>query len=350
MKVIKYSQFLTQVSSLPLQAGYLILGEDAYMIDQVYRVLREIVKQNIPSFEQINLYGDELKISELSDYIDSYSLFSDNRLLVIRNADRLGEEDKNRKQPDKQKQMLELLNQYFENPESSQVIILIAESIDSRMTGWKKIKETCLTIDCEPIKYAGEMKVWVEKKLKDNNKKMNDAAKDHFLEKVELDFCVADNELDKLLIYTESKNIISISDVNATLPTSRTGTLKEFYNALGNRQLNYLFVKVDEMLDNNWADLQILSILIKFFTTIWKIHALKAKHISDSEISRTHMNDIFANQRNDYLAYARNFKPEEIPEIFSHLLKIDSDIKLSVAESKVLLSICLTKICRGISD
>lgn len=346
-KPIKCNQFFEQSATLKMQPGYLIIGDDGYLVDKVYQSIKSIIKKSMSAYEQLTLYGDELKFSELSEYLDSYSIFSDNRILVIRNCDRLGEEDKNRKQPEQHKRMAELIANYFRDPDSSQVLVLIADSVDSRLTSWKKLKEECLTIICEPIKYPGEMKAWLESTLRSNKKVMNDRAKDLFLNKVELDFCTAENELEKLFVFVGDRPNIDEKDVTTTLPTTRAGTLSDFYRALGSRNTKDILKKINDMLDNEWADLQILSNISRFFLTIWKIHALQTKHYTNKEIITSHLNDLFLSQRESYITFAAKYKPDEITKAFEVILETDSQIKLSMAESKVLLALSIIKICNG---
>jgi len=344
-KPLTSTQYFAQYSALKLQPAYLITGKDAYLADKVYDLLKQTIRKTMPAYELIILYGDELSVSEISEYLDSYSIFSEKRVLVIKNAERLGEEDKNRKQPERQKRMLELIADNLSQPEPSQVIILIAESIDGRLAGWKTIKDNCQMIECEPIKYSGHMKTWLESTLRDHQKSMEAKAKNLFLEKVELDFCTAENELEKLFVYIGERKTITENDVNTTLPTSRAGSVGELYKALGSRNTQEVVAKAMDMLENDWKDLQILANLIRFFLTIWKIHALKAKHLTDNEISRSHLNEIFDSQRSDYMAYARKYTAKELPFIFKILLETDAQIKLSMADSETLMTLCILKIC-----
>jgi len=347
IKSLTSQQFFAEPESASGQQCFLIIGDDGYLVDKVYRGIKDLIKKTIPVFEQVTLYGDELQITELSDYLESYSLFADNRLLVIRNADRLGEEDKSRKQPEKAKRMLEVVANYLQNPEASQVLILIADSVDSRLTGWKKIKDLCQTIECEPIKYAGEMKAWLETTLRANKKTMDANAKELFLTKVELDFCSAENELSKLFIYCGERMQITDKDVITTMPTTRAGALGEFYKSLGNRNSREVVLKVNEMLENDWVPLQVMSNIIRFFLTVWKIHALEAKHISSGEIIAKHLPDVFPSQKANYLAYAGKFKSKEISLIFADILEADSRLKLSMAEPEVLLNMLAVNICNA---
>jgi DNA polymerase-3 subunit delta len=330
-KPITSTQFLAQLPKHKLRSAYLVIGVDGYLIDKVSRAVKDVVKKIMPDVEILTIYGDELSVSETGEYLDSYSIFSDSRLLVIRNAHQLKNKDA-------------VIN-YLKDPEASQVLLLIADAVDGRLAVWKAIKELCVTIECEAIKYAGEMRNWLESALKQNRKTMEDKAKSLFLEKVELDFCTAENEMEKLLVFVGERPKLTENDVKTALPTTRVGTLTDFFKALGNRQTGEVLAKVNDMLENEWADLQILSTIYRFFLTIWKIHALKAKHISEREITATHLNDLFQTQRDNYLAYAKQYSPDELPHIFQVILDTDAKIKLSMAESNILMTLCVTDIC-----
>ncbi len=345
MKPLKSQEFLASPAALKAASAYLVIGSDSYIVEKVCRALRELIRKKLPAYEAIVLWGDELSVSEISEYLDSYSIFAEERLLIIRNAHRLGEENKNRKAPERMKLILSIIAKYLANPEPTQALIVIADSVDGRISEWKKIKEACQVIECDSIKYSNEMRAWLDSSLKANQKTMNSEAKNLFLEKVELDYKTADNELEKIMILVGERKNITLADVHTTLPTTRAGSLTEFYRALGSRNTASAVSKVLDMLENDWADLQILSNLFRFFFNLWRIQTLRAKHITVDEIISRHLKDIFENQRRDYFSYAAKYTPKELVKAFELIFETDSQIKLSMAEPEILLTICITKIC-----
>lgn len=347
MKTLTSQIFLSSLSSQKPLPGYLIIGEDGYWADKVYRAIRSLVKKTMPVYDTVIVYGDEVKAVDLNDHLDSYSIFAANRMLLLRNAHRLGEEDKGRLYGDKDKQLLSILLKYLENPDPSLVLVLIAEKVDGRISEWKKIKEFCQTIECEKIKFGGSMAAWLDSYLRNHQKSMDKNVKELFLEKVELDFLTAENELDKLLILVGDRKNITLKDIHNSMPKTRVGTQADFHRALGNRQTSLVLEKVLDMLSNDWVDLQILSMIFKFFLSIWKIQTLRTMKYSQQEIISKHLNELFENQRKEYPVFASNYKLEEMPAIFETILETDSRIKLSKASSETLMTICVTKICNG---
>lgn len=348
MKTLRSQEFLTSLSSQKPQGGYLIIGEDGYWADKVYRAIRSLVKRTMPVYDTVIVYGDEVKPVDLNEYLDSYSIFASNRMLLLRNAHRLGEEDRGRLLGDKDKQLLSILVKYLDNPDPALVLVLIAEKVDGRISEWKKLKEFCQTIECEKVKHGGGMTAWLESYLRNHQKSMDQNVKELFLEKVELDFLTAENELDKLLILVSDRKNITINDIHTSIPTTRVGTQADFFRALGNRRTAEVLDKAIDMLSNDWIDLQILSMLYKFFLSIWKIQALRAQKYSQQEIVAKHLNDLYENQRKEFPAFASNYAQEEMPGIFATILETDAQIKLSKASSETLMTLCITRICNGI--
>jgi len=191
------------------------------------------------------------------------------------------------------------------------------------------------------------MRAWLDQQLGEAGKSMETNAKQAFLQKVELDFSTACNELEKLFIYTSDKSIIKESDVQTTLATARAGTLTDFYKALGARELNKLLPQIEEMLADDWEPVQINANLFRFFHTLWRIQACRRKHLTDREISEHHLSDIFPSVRKYYFDYVAVYPYQELHSIFQLLLQLDSQLKLTAAEPAVLFDWYLTKICHA---
>jgi DNA polymerase-3 subunit delta len=349
MKKLTSQEFLSSLSAQKPLPGYLIIGEDGYWADKVYRAIRSLIKRTMPVYDTVIVYGDEVKPVDLNEHLDSYSIFASNRLILLRNAHRLGEEDRGRLLPGKDKPLLAILANYLEHPDPSMVLVIIAEKVDGRISEWKKIKDNCQIVECEKIRHGGGMSSWLESYLRSHQKSMDKDVKVLFLEKVELDFLTAENELDKLLILVGDRKNITLKDIHTAMPTTRIGTQADFFRALGNRQTAAVLDKVLDMLNNEWVGMQILSMVFRFFLSIWKIQTLRAMKYTQQEIVSKHLNELYENQRREYPAFASNYKPDEMPGIFETILETDAQLKLSKASPETLMTICITRICNGIS-
>ncbi len=318
-------------ASIKLGLSYLLLGNDAYLIDSVLNKLKaELRKQ-----EEVDitlLYGDEVKSSLLAEHLDAFSIFSSSKLIILRNAEALDKKE------------LEILGDYFDSPSEIQSLAIVTEKMDARLSPWKKIKSNCLQILCDPPKFGGTMRSWLDAELKKISKRMTPKAIEEFINRIELDYSCAANELNKIDLLTLGRSNITESDVLKSLGTSRTGTLIDFYRAIGKKMVRQSIEALDKMLSADWEPLQVFAQISRFYQILWRILLLKKNHISDAEISSKHLQDIFLSQRKEYLDFCKQYSLTSLEAIFAILLETDSQFKLSIAEPNILLSRCLFRL------
>lgn len=318
-------------SVIKLGTSFLLLGTDAYLVDQVGDEIRKILKERFGA-DIIILYGDEIKLAELNDYLDGFSIFSSAKLLMIKNAEAL------------KKKELQVVAEYFSDPAENQSLLIIAEKVDLRTSGWKKIKDSCVLVTCDPPKYSGLLRPWVEKKLRTYGMSMDSKAIETFCSRIELDYANANNELVKLVILNPNTKQIKEADVMRSIGSSRVGTQIDFYRAMGTRNAKNCIELLERMLISEWEPLQVFFQINKFFGVIWRILLLKKNHITPDEIIKTHLAEIFQSQRQEYVNFSNNYSLQSLESIFSILLETDARIKLSAAQPEVLLEMCLLEI------
>ncbi|MBW6513922.1 MAG: DNA polymerase III subunit delta [Candidatus Syntrophosphaera sp.] len=318
-------------AKVELGDNFLLLGSDAFLTDLVTDHVRIELKQKSDA-DLVIIYGDEARSAQINDLLDTYSIFSSAKLIIFRNAEALKKEE------------LDCLAAYFQSPSEQQSLVVVAEKIDARVSGWKKIKDACQNVICDPPRYSGLMAPWLDRTLAKMGKTMAPAAKSLFVNRVELDYANANNELAKLVILTGDKKQISQADVMRGIGSSRVGTKIDFFRALGKRQVKDGLVLLDRMLASEFKPLQVLSMLNQFFLSIYLILLLKKNHISSSEISSKYLNDLFPSQRPEFLGFANNYTLPQMRRVFSLLLDTDSKIKTSMGSDAVLLTTCILKI------
>ncbi|HOR30331.1 MAG TPA: hypothetical protein PLW71_02920, partial [Candidatus Syntrophosphaera thermopropionivorans] len=97
-----------------LGENFLLVGGDAYLTDLAIDHIRKHLKSKA-KVDLVIIYGDEAKVPEINELLDSYSVFSSAKLVLFRNADQL------------RKKELDTLADYFREPSEQQSVILTAE-------------------------------------------------------------------------------------------------------------------------------------------------------------------------------------------------------------------------------
>lgn len=318
-----------QKMNLKWGQNFLLLGTDSYLADIAIAHIKASYRDY--DFDSSIVYADEVKAGELAEYLDTFTIFSSTKLIIIRSAELLN------------KQELEVLGDYFDNPSDLQSVVIISQKANSKFKAWKKIISGCLTISCDPPKFAGEIRAWLTTELRRIGKVMTPKAINEFTQRIELDYNTAANELNKIALLVGERKQITNEDL-AALAGTRAGTLIDFYRALGRKQEKAALEAVDLMLEADWEPLQIQFALLRFFTNLWKIQLLRQRHISDTEISSRHLSDIFFSQRKEYLDFAKSYPIKSLEIIMEILLKTDYYLKSSTVDKRLQLELCVISI------
>lgn len=329
----KYSEFDFQKAELNGKSAYLLLGEDLHLQEKGQFAIRSRLLKNSDT-ELVLIYGNEVSRSVLSDLLDAYSIFSASKLIVIRNAEAMRVE------------LLEIIASYLDTPADDQILIICSTKADVRYGAWKKIKTKALCIACDPPKYIGELTPCLETELRRRGISMAPDARAYFLNNVELSYSALDSEIEKLALLLGKRNRITLADVELCMGNSRAGTLADYYRALGKQDLKEVLQMSYSLMQADWEFLQLLFQLQRFYLLIWKIRLLMDAHISESEISSKHLQEIFPTYRKDYLDAAKRYKKSHIERAFAHLLEADSQKKLSLASDELILCNTLVQILK----
>lgn len=311
--------------------NFLLLGPDAFLQDTVSNQVRETLKRDA-DVDLVIVYGDEIKCVQINDLLDTYSIFSSTKLILFRNADLL------------RKQELDCLAAYFQNPSPEQSLVITAEKADLRTSAWKKISSNCHVVKCDFPRWGGMLETWLRKSLAKLGKNIRPDAQAIFIERVELDYASANNELQKLALFVQDRKTITAEDVLQSLGTSRLGTQIGFARALGGRRISEALDLMDRMLNSDTKGLQILGQITRIFSTIHHILLMKAAHLSPSEIVGKHLNELFQSQRAEYMNFANNYSLSQTQAIFDILLQTDTKLKTTAASDAILLTQCILEI------
>ncbi len=313
-----------------LGQNYLIQGSDAHLIDKVLDYIKRALKHDNEIDISI-VYGDEIKAAELGEYLDTFTIFASSKLVIIRNTEAL------------LKRELEVVAAYFESPSETQTLAIVTEKANKTLGAWKKIAASCHTVICDPPRFASEMRNWLIAELKRMGKVMTPGAIAEFTNRIELDYSIAANELAKIDLLVGSRKQITEKDLDG-FSGSRAGTQIDFFRAMGGKQTKAALEAVNLMLEADWEPLQIHFSMFRFFTNLWKIQLLRAKHITENEISSRHIADIYASQRKEYLGFARNYSISSLEKIMDLLLQTDYKLKSSTIDKRLELDLSIIQI------
>jgi len=337
-KTIQSYEFLNLIRNHKPLTSYFIFGPENYLRDKVIKAIVEKFKTpGSEDFDLTTLYGDDSSAKIVLEELEMLPFLAKNRITILKNFDKMKLPDRN------------LIAKYLDNPVPTTIFILTAEKTDNRTEAFKKITNNSVNISCKKPFNANNIIHWLENELAKKNINLDKDAAEYFANSIELDYLIAANELEKLIIFTKNSSNISLDDVKSCLEKSKMNSVFDLQNSIGKRDLK----KTLQILENlfNFEEpskiaVFIVSILTRFFTLLWMIIALQKKNITDSEISSRHLNQIYIKYRKDYLNSVRNYNDKNIKKVFSLLLQADIDLKSLNIKEEIILETLIFNICR----
>ena len=332
-KHISASEFLSKIIPSKL---YLIYGTDEYFKEKILKKL--LVKYSTPGTEDFDrsiLHASNTSIDQLIEQLDTLPFMAEQRVVVIKGLETYSAKDNTK------------LDKYLKASELRNILIILSEKIDARTSLIKTCQKNGVVIQSKPPYNANDILRWLRMKLSDDNIQMESQAQQLFANSIELDYLIAAMELEKLIIYTKKADRIKLDDVQKCVGISKKNKVFDLQNAIGEASYKKAMQVLENIVANEDANkigVFIIIMLTRFFTTIWKIHALRAQNISDQEILNQHLPEVFFSFRKDYFKYAISFSTKKLRLVYSVLLETDIKLKSLNVRNEILLSMMIYNI------
>jgi len=317
IKAIPCYSFLKNFPKQKLGSLYYIFGLEEYLKTKAANLLIDrAVPPEERDFDLILFYGDEMSAIDAIEDISTKPFLADQKVIYIKQFDKL-------KTTDQQK----IVEEFLKVNKGDNILIATSEKFDSRLKLSKLLLKEGEVIECKRPYKAEDMLPWLNEEVRSAGKRIDPQAALLFVNKVELDFNNAANELQKLMLYCHKVNNISLIDVQICTGDSKTYNIFDFINNVGEHNVRQSFIIMENLLENREAPILIITMLIRFFVQLWRINTLRNRNCSDYAILSNHLKDIHQFFRKNYLRYAANYPLPIIPEIFSLLLETDTELK-----------------------
>lgn len=205
---------------------FLLLGEDSFQIKQkkqeiIEKFSKEFSKKIL--IKSFNLSETPFKKDEV--IFNNSSIFGERKIFVFENIDRNSEF---------QNFFLKNLTSY---KNSQEIFILIQEGKPKNKEFFEKIKQNSSEYFEFNFLSKSEFLKWVKKNLKKYSLRFTPKAMEIFLERCEMDLWRVENELKKLSLFQEEKNLITEKEVIKLVPLNLKENIFLFVNAIFSKDI-----------------------------------------------------------------------------------------------------------------
>lgn len=292
--------------------NYLILSDDLILIDDI---VNDIIKQNDLDSNSIVKYDlTDVSLETLIEELNTYAFFEDKKLVVAYSCTFLS----SNKKKNEIVQNESLLEEYINNPNPLNILVIISDKLDERKKISKLLREKCDVI---------EKNLSIEEKIKNNlvGFKMDNKTINYLIDYLNNDNERIITELEKLKMYKYEEKEILIEDIDTIVVKEFDEDIFSLINCILNRNIEAAFKIYDRLIYRGEEINKIVITVADQIRLIYKTKILMKAGKNRDTI--TNMFKIHPYRVKLAIEYSYNFTFEQLEKYLISLGNIDINIK-----------------------
>lgn len=191
---------------------YLLLSEDLFTRKQFLDVITATIFKNESSSRLCTQTYDAERhsINQIQQELETLNFFSKKRVVIVHNAEAFDKASTTK------------LENYFNNPNQSICLILLATTINRATTFYKKADKLGVVVDIpeeKPWEKEKNMAAWLRSEATNSNKELSLAGAQLLVKQLGTNQLLLQNELHKLICYVDQRPKILESDISMICST-----------------------------------------------------------------------------------------------------------------------------------
>ena len=259
--------------------------------------------------------GKSANIDELLSCLESAPFLAEKRLLFIKNLPPQAGDKIDSKKLDKISNSLKSLENYT-------VAVFMQSNPDKRTSFYKNLKALAQIEIFNKLQHSS-LEKWIKQKIISQKTEILPSALSFLIDYVGSDLFILNNEINKLISYTNQEKAISENDIKKVcIPIIPTNVFR-FLDAFTEKKAGQALKELENLLQENESLFQLFSLLTNHVRNL--IIATNTKNISKEFLIKSLKLHPFVAQK--LMHNVKNFSALELKNIYKNLLDIDVAIK-----------------------
>lgn len=323
-------QLMQDIRQESFQRVYLLCGEEAYLRNQYKKNLREAI---LPADDTMNcsVYeGKDINPRALIDMAETMPFLAERRVILVENSGFF-------------KNKCDELADYISAIPETTCMIFAETEIDKRNRLYKEVKKHGRVTEFT-VQKADTLMKWILGILKKEGKKITKDTMQVFLTKTGNDMQLIKNELEKLISYTDGRDVITTEDVEAVCITQTTNRIFEMINAIAEGNQQKALALYEDLLALKEPPMRILFLIARQFHQLYQLKLLAKEGLPSAEIAKQAGIVPFAIKK--YEAQARSFTAQELRSAVEECVAAEEAVKTGVMGDRLSVELILMKYSR----
>lgn len=258
--------------------AYLVLGEEPFQVSEIIsRFKRTILGDAEDADFNLDVFsGDKAESGDLKEAVDTmpglFATEESNRLVICQRFEKMA------------KKKIDWLVDYVEDPAPTTCLLLVASTVDKRVSWFKKFSKKAAIIEVsEP--HEREWSKWQKYFEKKCGKKIHPYAWEYLLEVSERKLSLLWKELEKVSLYAGERENLSYEDFGAFSSVGKQISIFDFVDMVMARNKFKVIHHYREMVRNGESPLKLFSLIVRQFRLMEQLSVLSASQTDSKEIA-----------------------------------------------------------------
>lgn len=322
---------LQKIRKEKLAPCYLVLGTEKFLQDQVRTEILKKIK--IDGEDDLNFLSFDMENSSIDEVIaeaETLPFFGDQRLVFVENPYFLtGEKGTNGID-----QNTDLLVNYLKEPLETTVLVIFApyEKLDERKKVTKQLKKTAITIDVKQLDQKA-VRQYLLNTLENSEIKMDRQAIDLFLRLTDLDLSKMMRELQKILLYGQEQEVITVKEIEQLVPKTLEHNLFDMTQYILSGRTEQALRLFQDLVTQGEETIKINAILLSQIRLFLQTKFLVKIGYQQANIAETLK--IHPYRVKLAMQEVRKFDEQTLRRLFDELVEMDYEIKSGKIEKEL---------------
>jgi DNA polymerase-3 subunit delta len=285
------------------------------------------------------LDGETLTLAELRHACDAIPFLAEKRLVIVNGLLTRLARRKDRELSTTQKEYLAALADYLPRlPKTTRLVFVEQKSLPAGhpILQLAQREKTGYAKRFDPP--GGKaLPRWIEKRVRKHGGEIEPQAAHQLAAVVGADLRLLDQEIVKLVTYTDAERAITREDVDALVPYAQAAVVFDLVDALGRRDGRIASQTLHRLLDMGEHPLGLLAMIVRQFRLLIQVQELKAEGATPRDIAqKLGIHPFPAGKLYNQATY---FTAAQLETVYRHLLDTDVAIKTGEIEAEMALDL-----------
>lgn len=306
---------------------YCLYGEEAYLKRSFKVRLREAIlngdTMNYHYFE-----GKDADVRSIIDAADTMPFFADYRLVLIEDSGLFKKE-------------ADALVKYLPDMPETTILLFVESQMDKRSKLYKAINSRGYVVELKRQEPA-YLEKWILSILKKEGRQITRNTMTEFLERTGNDMDLIRCELDKLLSYTEGRDVITSEDVEQVGSVQITGHIFDMVSAISARNRAKALALYNDLLALKEPPMRILFLIARQFNQLLQVRQLSDSGMDQGTIAKKlSLNPYIAGK---IRSQARSFSPDALKEAVTACVEAETAVKTGSLTDQLAVEMLLVQL------